>query len=244
MMVVSNFEKVDNAKVSKEAKFKEDLDLDSLDAVEIVMAIEVGVAPDVPRAYSREPLALKSSSPAGRVPTFIISTAAAAATTATAHTQPTTTTTPTPPTPPTPTTPTTRRRRDYRHRTHAAAAAPLPRLPPPHTLRHRRTRAGPSLPPVHAPYTRTPTPPPPTLPPWSSRRRSSALRSRTRRPRRFSLWQMPSSSSVPTRKQSNPSKFCHTNHLQTSSSIAMLRLAVSARLLLAASGSGFIISTS
>ena len=35
MMVVSNFEKVDNAKVTKDAKFKEDLDLDSLDAVEI-----------------------------------------------------------------------------------------------------------------------------------------------------------------------------------------------------------------
>ena len=44
MMVVSNFEKVDNAKVTKDAKFKEDLDLDSLDAVEIVMAIEVSRA--------------------------------------------------------------------------------------------------------------------------------------------------------------------------------------------------------
>ena len=52
MMVVSNFEKVDNAKVSKEAKFKEDLDLDSLDAVEIVMAIEEEFCIEIPDAES------------------------------------------------------------------------------------------------------------------------------------------------------------------------------------------------
>lgn len=52
MMVVSNFEKVDTSKVSKESKFKEDLDLDSLDAVEVVMAIEEEFAIEIPDAES------------------------------------------------------------------------------------------------------------------------------------------------------------------------------------------------
>ena len=38
--VVKNFEKVDASKVTPTASFKEDLDLDSLDGVEVVMAIE------------------------------------------------------------------------------------------------------------------------------------------------------------------------------------------------------------
>uniref|UniRef100_A0A7S0SXJ4 Acyl carrier protein n=1 Tax=Chromulina nebulosa TaxID=96789 RepID=A0A7S0SXJ4_9STRA len=38
--VVKNFEKVTASKVTPQARFKEDLDLDSLDAVEVVMAIE------------------------------------------------------------------------------------------------------------------------------------------------------------------------------------------------------------
>ena len=38
--VVKTFEKVEAAKVTIKARFKEDLDLDSLDAVEVVMAIE------------------------------------------------------------------------------------------------------------------------------------------------------------------------------------------------------------
>ena len=40
--VVKNFEKVTASKVTSESRFKEDLNLDSLDAVEVVMAIEVG----------------------------------------------------------------------------------------------------------------------------------------------------------------------------------------------------------
>mmetsp|Transcript_17543 Transcript_17543/g.26007 ORF Transcript_17543/g.26007 Transcript_17543/m.26007 type:complete len:148 (-) Transcript_17543:52-495(-) len=40
LSVVKNFEKVDPIKVSIEAKFKDDLGLDSLDTVEVVMAIE------------------------------------------------------------------------------------------------------------------------------------------------------------------------------------------------------------
>eukprot|EP00953_Heterococcus_sp_UTEX-ZZ885_P026386 14251-Heterococcus_DN1.PRE.3 len=38
--VVKNFEKIDGSKVTSKANFKDDLGLDSLDAVEVVMAIE------------------------------------------------------------------------------------------------------------------------------------------------------------------------------------------------------------
>lgn len=48
MMVVSNFEKVDPSKVKPDSLFKEDLDLDSLDAVEVVMAIEEEFALEIP----------------------------------------------------------------------------------------------------------------------------------------------------------------------------------------------------
>ena len=46
--VVSNFEKVEASKVTATAKFKEDLDLDSLDAVEVVMAVEEEFGIEIP----------------------------------------------------------------------------------------------------------------------------------------------------------------------------------------------------
>jgi NADH dehydrogenase (ubiquinone) 1 alpha/beta subcomplex 1 len=46
--VVSNFEKVEASKVTASAKFKEDLDLDSLDAVEVVMAVEEEFGIEIP----------------------------------------------------------------------------------------------------------------------------------------------------------------------------------------------------
>jgi NADH dehydrogenase (ubiquinone) 1 alpha/beta subcomplex 1 len=50
MTVVKNFEKVDQSKVTPEARFSEDLGLDSLDAVEVVMAIEDEFAVEIPDA--------------------------------------------------------------------------------------------------------------------------------------------------------------------------------------------------
>ena len=38
--MVQNYDKVDKSKVNAESKFADDLGLDSLDAVEVVMAIE------------------------------------------------------------------------------------------------------------------------------------------------------------------------------------------------------------
>lgn len=46
--VVKNFEKVNGSKVTGSARFKEDLDLDSLDAVEVVMAIEEEFCIEIP----------------------------------------------------------------------------------------------------------------------------------------------------------------------------------------------------
>lgn len=48
--VVKNFDKVDESKVTPEAKFADDLGLDSLDAVEVVMAIEDEFAIEIPDA--------------------------------------------------------------------------------------------------------------------------------------------------------------------------------------------------
>ena len=48
MEVVKNFEKVAAEKVTPTARFKEDLDLDSLDAVEVVMAIEEEFCIEIP----------------------------------------------------------------------------------------------------------------------------------------------------------------------------------------------------
>jgi NADH dehydrogenase (ubiquinone) 1 alpha/beta subcomplex 1, acyl-carrier protein len=46
--VVKNFAKVDQGKVSDQAKFAQDLGLDSLDTVEVVMAIEEEFAIEIP----------------------------------------------------------------------------------------------------------------------------------------------------------------------------------------------------
>lgn len=46
--MIKNFEKVQKAKVTPSARFKEDLDLDSLDAVEVVMAIEEEFGLEIP----------------------------------------------------------------------------------------------------------------------------------------------------------------------------------------------------
>jgi NADH dehydrogenase (ubiquinone) 1 alpha/beta subcomplex 1 len=46
--VIKNFEKVKGDKVTAQARFKEDLDLDSLDAVEVVMAIEEEFCIEIP----------------------------------------------------------------------------------------------------------------------------------------------------------------------------------------------------
>lgn len=48
--VVQNFDKVDPGKVTPEAKFDTDLGLDSLDSVEVVMAIEDEFAIEIPDA--------------------------------------------------------------------------------------------------------------------------------------------------------------------------------------------------
>ena len=48
--VVKNFDKVDPDKVTPTSKFAEDLGLDSLDGVEVVMAIEDEFAVEIPDA--------------------------------------------------------------------------------------------------------------------------------------------------------------------------------------------------
>ncbi len=48
--VVKNFDKCDPAKVSGDSKFADDLGLDSLDSVEVVMAIEDEFAIEIPDA--------------------------------------------------------------------------------------------------------------------------------------------------------------------------------------------------
>ena len=50
LTVVKNFDQVDPAKVSPETKFADDLGLDSLDIVEVVMAIEDEFAIEIPDA--------------------------------------------------------------------------------------------------------------------------------------------------------------------------------------------------
>ena len=50
IQVVKNFDKVDPTKVTSSAKFSDDLGLDSLDSVEVVMAIEDEFAIEIPDA--------------------------------------------------------------------------------------------------------------------------------------------------------------------------------------------------
>eukprot|EP00401_Gymnodinium_catenatum_P011437 CAMPEP_0117557710 /NCGR_PEP_ID=MMETSP0784-20121206/52464_1 /TAXON_ID=39447 /ORGANISM="" /LENGTH=119 /DNA_ID=CAMNT_0005355023 /DNA_START=61 /DNA_END=420 /DNA_ORIENTATION=- len=56
--VIKNFEKVEELKVNPESKFKEDLDLDSLDAVEVVMAIEEEFCIEIPDAEADKILSI------------------------------------------------------------------------------------------------------------------------------------------------------------------------------------------
>ena len=59
--VVKNFSKVDPSKVTREAKFDKDLGLDSLDAVEVVMAIEEEFAVEIPDAEADKILSVKEA---------------------------------------------------------------------------------------------------------------------------------------------------------------------------------------
>jgi len=59
--VVKNYDKVDATKVSPEAKFSEDLGLDSLDAVEVVMAIEDEFAVEIPDAEADKILSISDA---------------------------------------------------------------------------------------------------------------------------------------------------------------------------------------
>lgn len=59
--VVKNFDKVDPAKVSPSAKFSEDLGLDSLDSVEVVMAIEDEFAIEIPDAEADKILSIEDA---------------------------------------------------------------------------------------------------------------------------------------------------------------------------------------
>mmetsp|Transcript_1784 Transcript_1784/g.2484 ORF Transcript_1784/g.2484 Transcript_1784/m.2484 type:complete len:144 (-) Transcript_1784:301-732(-) len=61
MGVVKNFEKVDPTKVTPTAHFKEDLGLDSLDAVEVVMAVEDEFAIEIPDAEADRILSVEDA---------------------------------------------------------------------------------------------------------------------------------------------------------------------------------------
>ena len=59
--VIKNFEKVDSSKVTPVAKFSDDLGLDSLDAVEVVMAIEDEFAVEIPDAEADKILSIEDA---------------------------------------------------------------------------------------------------------------------------------------------------------------------------------------
>eukprot|EP01083_Nonionella_stella_P045655 122495_1 len=59
--VVKNFDKVDPTKVEAGSKFSEDLGLDSLDSVEVVMAIEDEFAIEIPDAEADKILSVEDA---------------------------------------------------------------------------------------------------------------------------------------------------------------------------------------
>lgn len=59
--VVQNYDKIDSSKVTPEATFSEDLGLDSLDSVEVVMAIEDEFAIEIPDAEADKILSVKDA---------------------------------------------------------------------------------------------------------------------------------------------------------------------------------------
>lgn len=59
--VVKNFDKVDASKVSPAAKFADDLGLDSLDTVEVVMAIEDEFAIEIPDAEADKIMSIEDA---------------------------------------------------------------------------------------------------------------------------------------------------------------------------------------
>jgi NADH dehydrogenase (ubiquinone) 1 alpha/beta subcomplex 1, acyl-carrier protein len=61
MTVVKNFDKVDASKVSPSAKFTDDLGLDSLDTVEVVMAIEDEFAIEIPDAEADKIMSIEDA---------------------------------------------------------------------------------------------------------------------------------------------------------------------------------------
>lgn len=61
LMLVKNFDKVDPAKVTPTSHFNKDLGLDSLDAVEVVMAIEEEFVVEIPDAEAEKILTVEDA---------------------------------------------------------------------------------------------------------------------------------------------------------------------------------------
>mmetsp|Transcript_6271 Transcript_6271/g.7947 ORF Transcript_6271/g.7947 Transcript_6271/m.7947 type:complete len:120 (+) Transcript_6271:110-469(+) len=61
LSVIKNFDKVDPSKVAISAKFNDDLGLDSLDTVEVVMAIEDEFAIEIPDAEADKILSVEDA---------------------------------------------------------------------------------------------------------------------------------------------------------------------------------------